>query len=120
MRSFALNDLLYPETTQEGKIVKQAWFSHNAASCVVAIAGITGVRIRVLALIAGAASLVTFGLWSNASTAVLGNFPLNSTTPLIIPYSPVGWCQFSHGVGVYTYGGAASSVVNGVIIYTED
>lgn len=120
MRNFALNDLLYPETNQDGKIIKHAWFSHNAASCLVAIAGITGVRIRVLALIAGAVSAVTFGLWSNASTAVFGNFPMNSTSPLIIPYSPVGWCQFSHGVGVYTYAAAASTVVNGVIIYSED
>jgi hypothetical protein len=116
-QAFAVSNLLYPETL-DGKIVRFTAFSKFAASVEggTLATGVSGVRYRVHAMAMFAASAGRVQLWGDQT--VMFNAPVAANGQLVVPWSPVGWCQGSHGQSINLWTDVALTVT-GVLIYVE-
>jgi hypothetical protein len=119
MRKDSAGDLLFPETLTGGKIPKSVTFSCNMVSTTVIIAGVSGVKLRVLAAAIGAGSAASFAFYASDTSMVAGPFYFPVNTNMTLPYNEVGWFQTSHGQPLEGWETAAA-VVTGVLIYVED
>lgn len=114
------NDLMYPSVEEAlGRLIpKFARFSVFAASTTEIVAGVSGKRLRIHALIAGCLSAGAFTLYSGATPAFAG-FSYANNGQIVVPHNPWGWLVFGQGAGINVHTTAANTV-QGVIIYSED
>jgi hypothetical protein len=114
-----VSNLFYPETLN-GKRVMFTPFSKNGVSLAAGgtlVAGISDTRIVIHALAMVATSACALAFW-RSNTNMLGPINLAANGQLILPFSPFGWMQASHGQTVNFWTDVAATVV-GVVIYTE-
>jgi hypothetical protein len=119
MRINSNGDLLFPDTLPGGKVPKSVAFSCNVASTTVILAGITGIKLRVLAAAIGAGSAASFAFYASDTSLIAGPFYFPVNTNMMLPYNEVGWFQTSHGQPLEGWETAAA-IVTGVLIYVED